>query len=967
MIRSQSPRFRVSPPVLVALIVFPLLVALVAGYIEFLVIPQERAIAESTWKGLVRTTAVHWQIALESWLEWLEGEARAIAGQPVLQEALLTRDGGRPEAEKVLEIIREEHRLTSIQLLAADGVPIVSAGGRDVLEDAGLLVRDVLSSGKAARQVSRGPEGGGFVSWWVPLPGGEPGRPGGILVVKADLWQAVLSRLDCAWGTSASIDCAVLFRDQASRLRLERPRGPRAPGPLGAAAGPSLVEASIFDEVPGSSLVGFSPAPGGREMLVAAYRLEDPGFAVAVSVDRQEVWKTSDDRVRNRARASWFVVGCAFLSGLVLLRAQHIRHAAVLAREESRFSAVLSQANDVILFVSLDGRILDANQKAESTYGRTRQELREMTVADLRAPGTAPAAASILQKASLAGSLVWETVHRDRTGRAIPFEVSGKLVRDGDSEFILAILRDISERKKAEEAVQYAQAEVRKLLLAVEQSPVGVMITSRDGAIEYVNRRFCEMTGYTRDETLGKSPRILSSGAQEPRVYRELWETILAGREWRGELLNRKKSGERYWESMLIAPVVENGSLRHFIAVKEDISEKKRSEELLRDSKSQLLHAQKMEAVGRLAGGVAHDFNNLLSVILGYAELAEDSLAEAHPVRRNVQEIRKAGQRAASLTRQLLAFSRKQPQEVRILDLNQTVNETRKMLTRLIGEDIELEVRAEASPATILADPGQLEQVLMNLAVNARDAMPSGGRVAIRTANEEIPEERAAAIGLARAGASVVLTVADTGQGIPEEIQSKVFEPFFTTKETGKGTGLGLSTVYGIVRQSGGGITLESVEGKGTTFRLFFPMVEAAVSSQSALESMAQLPGGNETILLVEDDGALRAMTSELLRSRGYRVIVAADFREAVSQSERHGDGIDLLLTDLVLPGGNGQELAEKLKEARPGQNVLLVSGYSSDAAAVEAALRSGLAFLQKPYSPVALLTKVREILGPVN
>jgi nitrogen-specific signal transduction histidine kinase/CheY-like chemotaxis protein len=408
---------------------------------------------------------------------------------------------------------------------------------------------------------------------------------------------------------------------------------------------------------------------------------------------------------------------------------------------------------------------------------------------------------------------------------------------------------------------------------------------------------------------------------------------------------------------MTITPVRDQrGEITHFIAIKVEVTERKRLEQQLRQ-------AQKMEAVGRLAGGVAHDFNNLLTIISGYSELLLEHPGEVEPLRGYVNEIRNASGRAASLTRQLLAFSRQQVLAPRVLDLNAVVANVEKMLKRLIGEDIDLVTVLGESLWPVKADPGQLEQVLLNLAVNARDAMPKGGMLTIETANVEMDKSYAQRHFPLSPGPYVLLAFSDTGIGMDAETQARLFEPFFTTKEMGKGTGLGLATVYGIVKQSGGYIWVYSKVGKGTTFKIYLPRSDEVAESEPRRNGV-KAQSGTETLLLVEDEEAVRALVRSALKEKGYRVLEASGGEEALKLSEQYGGPIDLLVTDVVMPQMSGPELADRLANSHPQIKVLYISGYTDYAGLHHGALDLGAAFLQKPFSPEALARKVREVLG---
>ncbi len=511
-------------------------------------------------------------------------------------------------------------------------------------------------------------------------------------------------------------------------------------------------------------------------------------------------------------------------------------------------------------------------------------------------------------------------------------------------------LHDITSRKLAEE-------QLRKLSRAVDQSPVSIVITDAKGTIEYVNPKFTDLTGYTLAEVRGKNPSVLKSGTTPASKYAALWKTILQGKTWRGEFLNLKKNGEPFSELASISPVMdEAGAITHFLAIKEDITQRKQLEEQFRQ-------AQKMEAIGQLAGGVAHDFNNILAAIIMQADLSSRTPNLPTEVAEDMEQIRSSAERAAQLTRQLLLFSRRQVMQPRDLDLNEVVTSLAKMLQRIIGEDIRLQLNLHPVALHVYADAGMLDQVLLNLAVNARDAMPQGGRLTISTSLRLLDETSARLKPGVSSGSYASISVQDTGCGISESILPRIFEPFFTTKEVGKGTGLGLATVFGIIKQHQGWIDVQSQAGHGATFHVFLP--EAVVlSTTSEIGAPVRPRFGTETILLAEDDATLRKLTRELLQCHGYTVLEASDGIEAQRAWQAHSGTIALLLTDLVMPAGlSGQELACRLRSERPGLKVIFTSGYSAEFAGRELELRPGENFLQKPCAPDELLETVRRCL----
>jgi PAS domain S-box-containing protein len=545
-----------------------------------------------------------------------------------------------------------------------------------------------------------------------------------------------------------------------------------------------------------------------------------------------------------------------------------------------------------------------------------------------------------------------ESAWRRKDGGIVNIRENARAIRDDSGKIVYyeGTVENITENKRAE-------AEHVRLVTAIEQSVEAVVITDIHGTIEYVNPAFTRITGYSREEARGQNPRILKSGKHDPVVYQQLWATILKGEVWHGELINRRKDGSLYTEEVNIAPVRNpRGELTHFIATKQDVTERKSLEKRLRQ-------AARLEAIGTLAGGVAHDFNNHLTIINGYSDLVLNRLNSDDPLRGHLEEIKKAGERAASLTRQLLAFSRQQVLAPRILDLNALVADVQKMLRRLIGEDIDLAMVRDPALGRVKADPGQIEQILMNLAVNARDAMPQGGKLGIETANIELDDAYARTHPVVTPGHYVMLAVSDTGIGMDAQTQAHIFEPFFTTKKMGKGTGLGLAMVYGTVKQSGGYIWVYSEVGRGTTFKIYLPRIEEIDEPVQASEARRRPVAGSETILLVEDDEVVRALAARILQECGYKVLESENPEDALQVGERQKEPIDLLLTDVVLPGMSGRKVAEHLAFLRPGMKVLYMSGYTDDTIVRHGVLEADTFFLQKPFTPIALARKVREVL----
>jgi len=513
----------------------------------------------------------------------------------------------------------------------------------------------------------------------------------------------------------------------------------------------------------------------------------------------------------------------------------------------------------------------------------------------------------------------------------------------------------------------HRQAEAHRIRLAtaIEQAGEVVVITDPQGAIQYVNPAFENVSGYTREEVLGLNSRILKSGTQDQAFYRELWETISGGRIWHGRFVNKRKDGTLYIEDATISPVRSaEGRIVNYVAVKRDVTEHLRVRDENVSLEEQVRQAQKVESIGRLAGGVAHDFNNMLSVILGYGEHLLEQLASDDPLRKDVQQIVEAGQRSAVLTRQLLAFSRRQTLEPEVLDLNTIVEKLETVLRRLIGEHLELELTLAEDLNRVLVDPGQIEHVIINLAINARDAMAGGGKLAIETANIEFDEASARGRFGIEPGKYALLTVADSGCGMNQDTLDHMFEPFFTTKEEGRGTGLGLCTALGIVQQSGGHIEAESEPGKGTTVKVYLPqtLAEPTVKKRPAVQE--ERHRDRKHVLVAEDEAALRSLIQRGLSGLGYQVSAAANGEEALRLVEEQGLRPDLLVTDVVMPVMSGSSLAEQLRRDQPDLQVLYMSGYADEAIMHHGILSPGTHFIPKPFSTRNLAAKVREVLG---
>lgn len=516
--------------------------------------------------------------------------------------------------------------------------------------------------------------------------------------------------------------------------------------------------------------------------------------------------------------------------------------------------------------------------------------------------------------------------------------------------------RDLRRGKRRAEELVYLRER------AIEASNQGMMIVdaiSAERPVIFVNPAISEITGYTADELLGRTWTCFEGPSTNPAVVTRLIDAFRAGRSCSADLVCYHKDGTEVPAEISISPIRDalSGKVSHYVGILTNATERTQLFE-------QFLQSQKMEAVGRLASGVAHDFNNLLTGMLGYSDLILSRLLKDDPLYSDVIEIRRGAERAAALTHQLLTFSRKQVIAPRILDLNQVVLNLERMLRRLIGENIHLVTKLDPHAMAIQADPGQIEQVILNISVNARDAMSAGGTITIstrKTSSEAVSRRVGKSLSLAT---YTQLSISDTGCGMDEQVRQRIFEPFFTTKQEGRGTGLGLSTVYGVLKQSGGEIALDTAVGKGTTFDLYFPSVANHTGREESGESAVPNSSGTESILLVEDDSMLRQLCERILRKQGYAVQTAKDGVDALDWLNRQSDvSIDLLVTDVVMPRLNGRRLAETLHQSRPALKVLYISGYTDDSSLIRDLAANESHFLQKPFSPNALCQRVRVVL----
>ena len=650
--------------------------------------------------------------------------------------------------------------------------------------------------------------------------------------------------------------------------------------------------------------------------------------------------------------AFFYTVGtCEVVAGLAKRRR---RAEEALRESERRYRELFENANDIVYTHDLEGRLTSLNKAGERIIGHTREEALQLDTARILPQEYRDLARKMMQqKLSDDAPTRYDLEIVAREGRRVSLEVSTRLIyENGKPVGVQGIARDITDRKRAE-------AETARLAAAVEHAAESILITDAEGTIQYVNPAFERVTGYSRHEVLGKNPRLLKSGKHDEVFYRRLWRTLKKGGVWSGRFTNKKKDGTLYEEEATISPIYDPaGRITNYVAVKRDITQELALE-------GQLRHAQKMEAVGQLAGGVAHDFNNLLQAIQGYAALAMKDLDPEHKAYRRIGEVMAAADRGALLVRKLLTFSRREAIHPTHVDLNKIVGGMMEMLRRVIGEHIELQMVPGHELKAVYADSVQIEQILLNLCVNARDAMPGGGRVVIETEAVTLDKAYCQHHPWAIEGEYVRVTVSDTGPGLPAEIKEHIFEPFFTTKDVGKGTGLGLATVYGIVKQHGGLIHVYSESGEGTAFKIYFPVAESKVELPETPPEEMPVIGGSECILVAEDEEFVRDVAVQILEDAGYRVLAAHDGEDAMAVFERYADEIDLALVDVVMPRASGRAVYDRIMALRPNTPVLFCSGYSLSFNAHKAGVlpEEECHLIQKPYRPNDLLVRVRQLL----
>ena len=633
-----------------------------------------------------------------------------------------------------------------------------------------------------------------------------------------------------------------------------------------------------------------------------------------------------------------------------------------LEESERRYREIFENAKDAIYVHDLNGRYTLVNPAAEELSGYSRDEILQLSVFDMASPEHVELICnSLKQKLTDHAPTTYEIEAIRKDGTRVPVEVSSRLIyRGGRPIGVQGSVRDISERRRAEEVVRASEQRFRDL---VENANDIIFTCDMLGNITSLNRAGERVTGYTAEEALKMNIAQAVSPDDIAKVRHMLSRKRAADVATVYDLELITKSGGRAAVEISSRAILKDGEAVGVQGIARDITDRQRMENDLRASQAQLQQSQRLEAVGQLAGGVAHDFNNLLTAIIGYSDFALRKMRANNPIRRDIEEIKKAANRAATLTRQLLAFSRKQILKPEVLDLNLVVGDMHKLLERLIGEDIDLVTTLGSDTDPVKADRGQLEQIIMNLVVNARDAMPFGGSVTIETANVVFDEAYTSEHVPVKPGKYAMLAVSDSGLGMDANTQLHIFEPFFTTKELGKGTGLGLSTVYGIVKQSGGFIWVYSELNVGTTFKIYLPSLTELHFDQELTSIDTPERTEASTVLLVEDDPLVRNVALRALESAGYKVLESGNGHGALAMAHSCDDEIDLLITDVVMPLMGGRELAQELSALHPKTSILFMSGYTDDAVVRHGIMDKDIEYLQKPFTAESLVRRVGEVL----
>jgi PAS domain S-box-containing protein len=966
-------------------------------------ISTERETELTHWKSRVATIAGERARLVSGWLAARRADAEVLAAFPAVRALLAGHGHDQETLAQHLARVAGAYGYAGIVVADPDGRPVARSAS-----DSGPAARLLALAEPIAAEVAkdRAPRfdlsGGGerFLAIAVPVfTDGGPAKP------EADA-RPLLGVVAFAAGPESGL--YPLLADEAEPTRTGETLLVDLDAPNPTYLSPLRHPPASDPEVRGRSLTALRElaraAAEGREavaetidyrgvpVLTAVRRVTPTGWILALEVDREEVLADfqRSERLAGAAAAFLLLALAGFLIALhreqqrARLLQEQMRQARAMSNLQGYADKIVASVPAGLLLLSEDLRVLSANRaflesfrlRAEDVQGRDLQEL-------VRAERLMRSARDALRSGAAQSEGLYDLyVYARRDTKPVRVTMTVIHMADDAPARLLLVIEDLTEEERLQAARQESEQRYRDLIQGLDA--IVWEADARTLRFSFVSRRAETVLGYPVERWL-REPDFWARRIhpEDREAVMQIHRDALAGRrdhefEYRAITADRRE----VWLRDIVQVVRDaDGQPTTLRGLTVDLTELKRSERALRDSEEQLRQAQKMDAVGKLAGGIAHDFNNLLMIIRGDSDLMLRRLAPGHALRQNAEGIRDAADQAATLTRQLLAFSRKQVVAPRLVDLNAIVSSIHAMLQRLLGETINLVMVTASDLGGVTADPGQMEQMILNLCVNARDAMPDGGRLTIRSANVELDEAGARRWSDAKPGPYVMLEVSDTGAGMDAETRSRLFEPFFTTKEQGKGTGLGLSTVYGIVKQSGGHIWVESEIGRGSTFCVYLPRVAGAVPAspeprrvparravRPAVSTESGLTGGRgETILLVEDAQRVRAVVREILEMSGYVVLEARHGAEALEISHRHAGRIHLLVTDVVMPQMSGRELAQRLATLRPEMKVLYMSGYTDDAIVRHGVLAAGIAFLSKPFTPDALALKVREVLDGVG
>lgn len=962
---------------MVALLIGGLLVSVMAIY-SYAAYSEMRRSTYAVAQGRLETVSAEILRSIAASRRQLAGGARQAAADAALRGYLLApTPRAKPAVETVLQTTLEPAaQVIGTQLLDAERRSILSVGRRG--PEAGISEREQpLESASDVDSTNIGPMRvvNDSVVYSVAVPVITSGKTIGYVVQWRRFEMRGIDQLSRLLGART----AIYLRNRTDSLWSDFARVVRAP---------------ITTDTQTTHLQSYS-RPGEGDVLAVARPIPGTPWTLVIEASREAAMAETTNFLKRMSVLGVVILLFALVGALWLSRrltqpiltltgaaervaagdyALELRLPArddELGRLAEEFDVMVARVREVVghyqrLFESVPVplwivdretlRFLAVNDAAVKHYGYSREEFSAMTAVDIRPPEDVPRMRREVEEAEDQLALRGGWRHFKKDGTLIDVETRAHSIEfDGRSARIV-VINDVTERLRAAAAVRQSQERYMRL---IQEAPNGVNLATLDGRFLAVNPAFVEMLGFdSESELLARNARdgyanpddrdaLITRLQERGRIRRDEVQLrrkdgSLIVAQFSGRLVTDFETGEQYVEAML-----------------EDVTEQRRIER-------QFHQAQKMDAVGQLAGGVAHDFNNLLTVIMSYSDILLLEMP-AHGVHRQEMEaIRHAAESAATLTRQLLVFSRQQVVQPAVMRLNDLIAGTGKMLDRLIGEHIELATALDPQAGSVRVDAGQIEQVIVNLAINARDAMPDGGKLLIESKNVEFGEDCSDGTAVYPPGRYVTLVVSDTGIGMTAEIQARIFEPFFSTKPPGKGTGLGLATVYGIVKQSGGHISVYSEPGKGTSFKIYFPRIDGVPESVEASASTEPLPRGSETVLVVEDEAAVRDIVCRVLERQGYRVLPATDGATALDLLSRQADPVHLLVTDVVLPGVGGRILADQIVQLRPRCKVLFVSGYTDDAIVHHGVLFAGVQFLQKPFTPDVLAVKVRHVLDSV-